>query len=234
MSRVRPILFNTEMVQAILWDESPKTETRRCIRGYVPKDAIWGYTVFTPNGYISCRGTFQDGYGEKFFKLPCRKDAYLYVRETWSFMPCIDCTDYECYAKLPVVHEDRKTVSEGCYIYRAGHENPERITWRPSIHMPKAAARIWLKVKDVRVENLQDITNDQILKEGIGKETVNHYMAQFPEATEQWVRAAHFLPFSHLWNSTIKRTDIPRYGWNANPWVWVIEFERCRKPDGEE
>ena len=80
MGRVLPILFNTEMVGAILRKVSPKTVTRRCVKGYIPPGAVWGYTAFTPDGYISCRVTFEDGYGEKFFKLQFQKGDILYVR----------------------------------------------------------------------------------------------------------------------------------------------------------
>ena len=78
---IKPILFNTEMVRAIL--DRRKGATRRSVKGFIPDDAVWGYTAFTPKGYISCRGTFADGYGEKFFKLPCDPGDILYVRETW-------------------------------------------------------------------------------------------------------------------------------------------------------
>ena len=138
----KPILFNTEMVRANL--DGRKSCTRRLVKGFVPDDAIWGYTAFTPKGYISCRGTFADGYGEKFFKLPYQIGDILYVRETWS-----------------------KGLER--YIYRADYSDTEKfyrngkeieIKWKPSIHMPKEAARIWLKVTDVRVERLQEITED--------------------------------------------------------------------------
>ena len=62
---IKPILFNTEMVRAIL--DWRKDATRRIVKGFIPDDAVWGYTAFTPKGYISCRGTFADGYGEKVF-----------------------------------------------------------------------------------------------------------------------------------------------------------------------
>lgn len=78
MSRVLPILFNTEMVRAIL--DGRKGATRRIVKGFIPDDAIWGYTAFTLKGYISCRGTFADEYGEKFFKLPCEKGDILYAQ----------------------------------------------------------------------------------------------------------------------------------------------------------
>ena len=82
---IKPILFNTEMVRAIL--DGRKGATRRIVKGFIPDDAVWGYTAFTPKGYISCRGTFADGYGEKIFKLPCETGDILYVRETWKKAP---------------------------------------------------------------------------------------------------------------------------------------------------
>lgn len=227
MSRVLPTLFNTEMVRAIL--DERKRATRRIIKGFIPDDAIWGYTAFTPKGYISCRGTFEDGFGEKFFKLPCELGDILYVRETWAFLPCVDCTreGTDC-GRSCVTYEDRDSVSDGCFVYRADHPHPEHVSWSPSIHMPKAATRIRLKVKDVRVEQLQDISNEQILEEGCNKSTIEHYIKQMPEETEEWVRAAFLVEWHQIWDSTIRKSDLDRYGWDANPFVWVIEFEQCK------
>ncbi len=175
--KIKPMLFNTDMVLALLREGNPKTVTRRAVRGFVPDDAVWGYTEFTPKGCISCRGTFGDGYGEKFFRLPCQPGDVLYVRETWAFMPCIGCSgDYarpgsgmNCYDTQAVEYDDGESISDGCFIYRADCKKPERIIWRPSIHMPKEAARIWLKVTDVRVERLQEVTEEQAMKEGISR-----------------------------------------------------------------
>ena len=86
---------------------------------------------------------------------------------------------------------------------------------------PKEAARIWLKVKDVRVERLQEITIDEIRNEGLTSMAV--HAGDMEIALSEW---------KNLWNSTIKKSDLDRYGWDANPWVWVIEFERCEKPEG--
>lgn len=213
------------MVRAVR--DRRKTATRRAIKKYIPDDAIFGYTAFTPKGYISCRGTWEDGYGEKFFKLPCQKGDILYIRETWGKIG--DIPHWQEYFR-----SNSHPVNPEEYIYKADNVKvsgilPE-IKWRPSIHMPKEAARIWLNVTDVRVDKLHKITNEQILKEGISKETVDHCMAQFPEATEEWIHAAHWLPFSDLWNSTVKK-DFDLYSWGANPWVWVIEFEQCEKPE---
>lgn len=194
---IKPILFNTEMVRAIL--DGRKDATRRIVKGFIPDDAVWGYTAFTPKWYISCRGTFADGYGEKFFKLPCEPGDILYVRETWKKAP------------------------NGYYYYEDWQRNDiaDVTKWKPSIHMPKEAARIWLKVTDVRVERLQEITSEQICREGVEVE--------YPHVLN---REEKRYAFSRLWDSTIKKSDLDRYGWNASPWVWVIEFERCEKPEG--
>lgn len=101
------------------------------------------------------------------------------------------------------------------------------LLWKPSIHMPKEAARIWLKVTDVRVERLQDITGLSVQKEGIELDP-NECAGKFDFISEL------FFLFQRLWDSTIKKSDLDRYGWDANPYVWVIEFERCKKPKEEK
>lgn len=192
---IKPILFNTEMVRAIL--DGRKDATRRIVKGFIPDDAVWGYTAFTPKGYISCRGTFADGDGEKFFKLPCEPGDILYVRETWKKAP------------------------NGYYYYEDWQRNDiaDITKWKPSIHMPKEAARIWLKVMNVRVERLQEITEVQAQAEGCNSGLLTGACTARGQ-------------FEDLWNSTVKKSDIDRYGWDANPYVWVISFERCEKPEG--
>lgn len=96
------------------------------------------------------------------------------------------------------------------------------------IHMPKEAARIWLKVTDVRVERLQEITEECAKKEGA---IDNRGFIHSPDNEYDSVHTARE-HFAEIWDSTIKKSDLDRYGWNANPWVWVIEFERCEKPEG--
>lgn len=222
---VKPILFNTEMVRAIL--DGRKSCTRRIVKGFIPNNAVWGYTAFTPKGRISCRGTFADGYGEKFFKPPYQPGDILYIRETWERFECWNC-DGDERGNCP--KEPKKSVLDktcGCYMYRATDEISGDAKWHPSIHMPKEAARIWLKVTDVRVERLKDITGLSVQKEGIEVEP-NECAGKFDFVSEL------FLLFQRLWDSTIKKSDLDRYGWQANPWVWVIEFERCEKPESEE
>lgn len=218
---VRPILFNGDMVRVIL--EGRKTVTRRVIK---------------PQFEISLEGTECECSHEKGFwdmggnEWACRQCGYgvipmrggswihapysagdiLYVRETWHK-----------YKKR--VGKGEKTHMAEFYGYKASVANSEDASekWRPSIHMPKEAARIWLKVTDVRVERLQKITLDQIEKEGIKTEHPNVLNGE----EQQYA-------FSQLWDSTVDKLNIDRYGWTANPWVWVIEFERCRKPEEEE
>lgn len=130
---------------------------------------------------------------------PYRKSDILYVRETWR---------------------KHSPGFNNLFIYKADYEEKSMyVKWCPSIHMPKEAARIWLKVTDVRVERLQDMNKMDAVKEGID--------------TRCCVNLAHALTkFKKLWDSTIKKSDLALYGWDANPWVWVIEFERCEKPEG--
>lgn len=239
---IKPILFNTEMVRAIL--DGRKDATRRIVKGFIPDDAVWGYTAFTPKGYISCRGTFADGYGEKFFKLPCEPGDILYVRETFAWCPCWDCgLDIEPGRCSNATAKIYKEGEYGCYMYRAScedNEYPSADTWHPSIHMPKEAARIWLKVKDVRVERLQEMKPVDVIKEGAYPDcwdclnTYGESGLQCCYGTEEQCSQCDevMMEWEKLWTSTIKKSDLDCYGWDANPYVWVIEFEWCEKPEG--
>lgn len=126
-----------------------------------------------------------------------------------------------CTGDILYVRETWKEAPKGYYYYEDWQKDDiaDVTKWKPSIHMPKEAARIWLKVTDVRVERLQDITSEQIGREGVEVE--------YPHVLNGEEKR---YAFSTLWNNTIKKSDIDRYGWDANPWVWVIEFERCEKP----
>lgn len=228
MSRILPIIFNAKMVQAI--QDGRKTVTRRAIK--YDRHDIYKYARVRRIWYEGCETTPE--MVEKYVsakKAPYQPGDILYVRETWGFKLCIECMDEESCKKTPTTHEDPGTVSEGCYIYRAGHPTPERIIWHPSIHMPKAAARIWLKVKNVRVERLQDITETDAKAEGAVKcfEVIRPGESTPVIYEDKW--GYYAMGFKAIWDSTIKKADINKYGWGANPWVWVIEFERCEKPE---
>lgn len=105
----------------------------------------------------------------------------------------------------------------------------EKSKWLPSIHMPKEAARIFLRVTGVRLERLQDITEEQAKAEGA--ETAFEQNTHEGPVIYLDKGGYFYYGFKALWNSTIKKSDIQQYGWAANPWVWVIEFERISKEE---
>lgn len=212
MSRELPILFNTEMVRAIL--DERKTCTRRIMK---PQ----------PTAH----------YGTQCAKLPYVPGDILYVRETWTE----ECGKYYYRSDYDSDYLDPcETLSggypascrnhPGCYGCTA---TSMRIHWHPSIHMPKEAARIWLKVTDIRAERLQEITEEQACMEGTNPwdEVCYENNGWHPTFSDPDSGGDPNMVdgFHKLWNSTIKKSDIDRYGWKANPWVWVIEFERCDK-----
>jgi hypothetical protein len=243
---VKPILFNTDMVRAIL--DGRKTVTRRVVKPSLSDTCpICAYTHNEcVNEYI------YDDLAQNIYCARCgcpvkpeRNPPYqpgdiLYVRETWFWNPCWDCGyDIGANRQCPedaVRRYDSKKGEYGCYYYKASMEEnvPSVYTYHHSIHMPKEAARIWLKVTDVRVERLQDITEEQAKAEGIGEEWAMSWWKPTFYDPDSGGYPRYRDVFAHdLWDSTIKKSDLDRYGWGANPWVWVIEFERCEKPEGE-
>lgn len=236
MSRVRPILFNTDMVQAIL--AGRKTVTRRLVRPTYRADES-GFKVMTNLGTGERQAEKIDDEERTFDPPryvipPYQPGDILYVRETWAFKCCLDCehcnfdpipgTDEVCTRhKTPIMYEDKYSTSEGCYIYRADYPRPDRIIWRPSIHMPKAAARIWLEVTDVKIQRLQEMRLDDFLNEGV---IIRPEILDNPNNAE----SHGGYKFQCIWNSTIQPQDKDKYGWNANPWVWAYNFKRCKKP----
>lgn len=226
--RTLPILFKTEMVQALL--AGRKSCTRRVIK--LP-DGMTGRPVGKAGDSSNPLGFMYIG-GIK--RPPYQPGDILYVRETWERFECWNC-DGDERGNCP--KEPKKSVLDktcGCYMYRATDEISGDAKWHPSIHMPKEAARIWLKVTDVRVEHLNDMTDDDALKEGAEGVRCDHAGLGYYACTDcmntGWLEPP-IVEFMQIWNSTIKKTDLDRYGWDANPWVWVIEFERCEKPGKE-
>lgn len=222
---IKPILFNTEMVRAIL--DGRKTCTRRIAKGFIPDDALWGYTAFTPKGYISCRGVYADGYGEGFYKLPYQPGDILYVRETWQYLYELDGNEQVIEDTGKYYYAATDTIPFDTYVDENGVKH-DHAPWRPSIHMPKEAARIWLKVTNVRVERLQECGKGWCLD--IEKEGIVTQQDPILYISDDAFHDALRGEFRKIWNSTIKKSDLDRYGWDASPWVWVIEFERCEKP----
>ena len=219
---IKPILFNTEMVRAIL--DGRKSCTRR-----ICKDAN-EYTVPDMEFYNADRRTYAvHNFADKEHTeqlsiaertCPICPGDILYVRETWKKAP------------------------NGYYYYEDWQRNDiaDITKWKPSIHMPKEAARIWLKVTDVRVERLQEIDEDGVWDEGfklkppcLTRVSADGHTCDLDGPCMSSIKYCDMtmgeLFGRELWNSTIKKSDIDRYGWDANPWVWVIEFERCEKQE---
>jgi hypothetical protein len=194
---IKPILFNTEMVRAIL--DGRKTCTRRICKDAnectVPDMEFYNADkrTYAVHNFADKEQMEQLSTAERTCPI-CTGDI-LYVRETWKEAP------------------------KGYYYYEDWQKDDiaDVTKWKPSIHMPKEAARIWLKVTNVRVERLQEITEVQAQAEGCNSGLLTGACTARGQ-------------FEDLWNSTVKKSDIDRYGWDANPYVWVISFERCEKP----
>lgn len=178
------------------------------------------------------------------YKAPYQPGDTLYVRETFAWCPCWDCgLDIEPGRCSNATAKIYKEGEYGCYMYRAScedNEYPSADTWHPSIHMPKEAARIWLKVTGVRMERLQEMKPVDVIKEGAYPDcwdclnTYGESGSQCCYGTEEECSQCDevMMEGEKLWTSTIKKSDLDCYGWDANPYVWVIEFERYEKPEG--
>lgn len=203
---IKPILFNTEMVRAIL--DGRKSCTRRIVKHDV--GAILNSPYHKEHPEVADKQIIS-----KLCIPPYQPGDILYVRETWKKAP------------------------NGYYYYEDWQKDDiaDVTKWKPSIHMPKEAARIWLKVTDVRVERLQEITEEQASAEGtnLWDEACYENNGWHPTLSDPDSGGEPNIidGFHKLWDSTIKKNDLDRYGWNANPWVWVIEFDQCEKPKEE-
>lgn len=224
----KPILFNTEMVQAI--KAGRKTQTRRLVKE-IPLHAP--YFELCDGEPFAC-----DMYGdwhpaERFCRI--QPGDILWVRETWC-KGRIEYGEEPDGRNVPYIGQctgdDRIIHKEWALRNDIGLED---VVWKPSIHMPKAAARIFLRVKDVRVERLQEITVLDAINEGCSGTICDHADAHPTLGCTDcyntgWLEAPD-AEFAQLWDTTIKPSALDKHGWNANPWVWVIEFEQIEKPE---
>lgn len=224
---MKPILFNTEMVQAIL--EGRKTCTRRIaktIKSFEMKDNNRVFARIQTNQFTSFGGGAMSLFLEKY--APYQIGDILYVRETFFEGDILDSN--EDIVKRDIVIYATDDLSE---------HGLEELKWKPSIHMPKKLARIFLKVTDIRIERLQDITENEAVKEGIHPMDLVPYVMSYNDSNpeidydelvgqEQDAQVKELIEesFGSLWDSTVNKKDIDKYGWKANPWVWVIEFEK--------
>ena len=224
---MKPILFNTDMVRAILGDR--KTVTRRAMKPQpIFNEVESGTPVKCEDGSWCFKIDQYDNIYDFYRKPPYQPGDILYVRETWCFEP----------------------KSANGYGYKANILAVSDGPWYPSIHMPKAAARLFLKVTNVRAERIQDITEEQALAEGVPDSSdypispvycprckgegligalhpvsLGYMEVECPDCKKSVDR------FKNLWDSTVNPADRNRYGWAANPWVWAIEFEQISKEE---
>lgn len=223
---MKPILFNTTMVQAILEDR--KTTTRRVAKGL--KDAT-----------KSTHGDFKWDYKQSWMNdlgleiaAPYHIGDILYVRETWMIQ---SMKNFEKNVKF--LYKARPTKLNEVHVSNKRYEEMLKFEckngWQPSLFMPKEAARIFLKVTDVRVEKLDQMIIADCLSEGIRAYTKDEKLYKYAVDEDQytWQNMPHnpHQAFKDLWNSTLKKDQIEQYGFIANPWVWVIEFERIDKSE---
>lgn len=193
----KPILFSTEMVKAIL--DGKKTQTRRAVTVHWHKGKrVLPYEPY----YVESDGKllFADEYGE--------------------YHPMEQLSPYGQSGDVFRVRETWAKDANGNYVYRTDYGTteddsfpPSMFKWKPSIHMPRAAARLFLKVKNIRVERLQDITEEDAQKE-MSFDSMYDLCAGFT--------GKYKIAFEILWDSIYSAKG---YGWDENPFVWVVEFE---------
>lgn len=218
----RPILFSGPMVRAIL--SGQKTVTRRAVKpqfASAPVDVVDGVPSWDRPATYAGEVMMNTQHGK-----PCpygKPGDRLWMRETWY------CDHLEVqrgpYLK-PSDLDLEEAREDGTLIYAADGLAPyeaEQPGWKPSIHMPRWASRILLEVTDVRVERLQAITWEEALDEGIGDHRFDCDRPVEPDGYPACSCGSigYVDAFAELWN-TINGTG----AWEANPWVWVVEFKR--------
>lgn len=244
----KPIPLTTPEVQAIL--DNRKTMTRRVVKKKYSNTDLEMKTDKYGTRLIERQNdapppepiTFPDGRKGTRWSLvairdvpsPYQRGDILWVRETWQQLA--PWTDNGCELDWDKMQ-----------YYYAADGNPgiemtddngfplESFRWRPSIHMPKAAARIFLRVTDVRAERVQDIDNSDAIREGATGLVCTRCNSTPYDCTDcmntGWIEPP-ILDFQEIWDSTIKPKGREKYGWAANPWVWAYTFERVDKPEG--
>jgi hypothetical protein len=230
---VKPIFFNTEMVVATL--KGLKTTTRKLLKGdknqngwlnRAGQDQIIADRSFGKNKDDSWCQLWVDEIGNPLtcVKPPYKRGDILWVRETWSTTDT--CGLYPNWESTGI-H----------YMYKADapySEAAKEARWFPSSHMPKVAARIFLEVESVHPERLQEITEEGAADEG------TDWLSDACYSDNGW-SPTFYDPdsggdpvlidgFAYMWDSTIQETELYKYMWDSNPWVWVVRFKRCEKP----
>lgn len=219
-----PVLFKSEMINAII--AGTKTQTRRVITK--PNEVVFSKQLYpvqnVPDHLMNA--------WDIWLKCPYGQVGNnLWVRETWAQLcnhPDLGCEyegffcDSECKYFQIEYRADTNNPYPGEWPKEEAKGNPDAPKWKPSIHMPKKYCRLWLKVLSVKVERVQEISVDDIMAEGVE----DGYFAPIGIPEEEHKKLADHIMIQRwieLWDSINKKRG---YGWDANPWVWVIEFEK--------
>ena len=258
---LKPILFNTDMVCAIL--RGQKTVTRRPVKPQ-PKMRLsyacmghgagrWGYPAEDVHKYwgdewrIPDDVTLDEADRNRLWTPPCHTDDILYVRETWAPLYPDDVSKEVCGYMYKADREmflyGEEYAKDYDELYPEGRDWTWEGVWKPSIHMPREAARLFLKVTNVSVGKLQDITMEGIRREGCVPQcamcSFNRKIDTHGIDCAKGISRDADCPLSNMfetvgfrstWDSTVKKSDLMTYGWKADPYVWLIEFERIEKP----
>lgn len=213
----RPILFSAPMVRAIL--EGRKTQTRRVVRG-APNRVLWQPVV------LHGHGGWVDEHGRPVRCLYGQPGDRLWVRETWmpdaprdGSWPDASFYGSKC-SPLSTIPEDYRKPEHCLFRSTWDLDGPDLVGWKPSIHMPRWASRITLEITGVRVERLQDISEADACAEGLdydpGEGGVFHFHGLAGCCSDTAIGS-----YRKLWESINGPGS-----WDANQWVWVIEFKR--------
>lgn len=240
-----PILFSTEMVQAIL--DGRKKMTRRTLHIQPLDDDKWILATLVGGDsknigkrhWVTMKDSYTIArYDDRYFEQKYSKGDILWVRESFLWVMNDHCHDM-MEGRRFVYNQFVYKASEGKEWFDYAKEK-YGYEWKPSIHMPKSACRIFLRVTDVRCERLQDISEQDAVDEGIldiwasssdGTHAYKNYMHTKKEAMEpcgHWNVVADdaVSSFQSLWAKINGQES-----WDANPYVWVVSFERCERPD---
>jgi len=220
-----PILFSTPMVQAILANRKTMTRRTRNLEEINNNPGQWEFVETVGRSAL-----FQNKKtGElRYIRCPYGQPGdILWVRETWSLLNGFNRKEW----KKMFPESEMIDTSDNIFCYKADYsqtaldyQKQKGERWNPSIFMPREAARLFLTVKNVRVERLQDISQEDIEHEGLW-----HYSQEYREQICIWRDCASAIEntrrkyFRQLWNSINEKRG---YGWDKNPYVWVVEFER--------
>lgn len=213
----RPILFSTPMVQAIL--EGRKTMTRRVVK--IKEHQPTMTLEFLQDTYPR----FQFKSGNIHWQIECpygQPGDVLWVRETFISGCVMEDESFVYDEHDEQIEKTWYKADNDLYNWFNGREMTECIPWKPSIHMPKDAARLWLRITNVRVERVEDISSEDCVNEGISK---THLGWKNYDGSPDWFSQPRD-SFHSLWKS------IHGKDWReSNPWVWVVEFERIECPE---